>query len=87
MASSHITSWLIHGEQMETVTDFIFLASKITWTVTAVKKFKDTCSLEEKLCKPRKHIQKQKHHFADKSPYNQNYALFCFVFPSSHEWM
>ena len=30
MASSHITSWQIHGEQMETVTDFIFLASKIT---------------------------------------------------------
>ena len=30
MASSHITSWQIPGEQMETVTDFIFLASKIT---------------------------------------------------------
>ena len=49
MASSPITLWQIDGETMETVTDFIFLASKITWTVTAVKKFKDTCSLEEKL--------------------------------------
>ena len=30
MASSPITSWQIDGEKMETVTDFIFLDSKIT---------------------------------------------------------
>ena len=30
MASSPITSWRIDGETMETVTDFIFLGSKIT---------------------------------------------------------
>ena len=30
MASSIITSWQIDGETMETVTDFIFLSSKIT---------------------------------------------------------
>ena len=30
MASSPITSWHIDGETMETVTDFIFLGSKIT---------------------------------------------------------
>ena len=30
MASGHITSWQIDGETMETVTDFIFLGSKIT---------------------------------------------------------
>ena len=30
MASSPITSWQIDGETMETVTDFIFLVSKIT---------------------------------------------------------
>ena len=30
MASGPITSWQIGGETMETVTDFIFLASKIT---------------------------------------------------------
>ena len=30
MASGPITSWQIHGETMETVTDFIFLDSKIT---------------------------------------------------------
>ena len=30
MASAPITSWQIDGETMETVTDFIFLGSKIT---------------------------------------------------------
>ena len=30
MASSPITSWQIDGEKVETVTDFIFLGSKIT---------------------------------------------------------
>ena len=30
MASSLITSWQIEGEKVETVTDFIFLGSKIT---------------------------------------------------------
>ena len=29
MASSHFASWQIDGETMETVTDFIFLGSKI----------------------------------------------------------
>ena len=30
MASGFITSWLIEGEKMEAVTDFLFLGSKIT---------------------------------------------------------
>ena len=30
MASGPVTSWQINGETMETVTDFIFLGSKIT---------------------------------------------------------
>ena len=30
IASSHITSWQIEGEKVETVIDFIFLGSKIT---------------------------------------------------------
>ena len=48
-ASGPITPWQIDGKTMETVTDFIFLGSKITADVTAVLKLKDTCSLEEKL--------------------------------------
>ena len=34
---------------METMTDFIFLGSKITVEGTAAMKLKDACSLEEKL--------------------------------------
>ena len=52
MASSPITSQQIDGETIETVTDFIFLGSKITAAVaavTAVMKLIDICSLEEKL--------------------------------------
>ena len=45
MASDSITSWQIDGETMETVRDFIFLASKIT----AAMKLKDTYSWEGKL--------------------------------------
>ena len=44
-----ITSWQIDGKTMETVTDFIFLGSKITADSDCAKKLKDACSLEEKL--------------------------------------
>ena len=47
MASSPITSWQIDGETMETVTDFIFLDSKIT--ADSDCSLKEACSLEEKL--------------------------------------
>ena len=49
MASSPIASWQIDGETMETVTDFIFLGSKITADGDYSMKLKDACSLEEKL--------------------------------------
>ena len=49
MASGPIPSWQIDGETMETVTDFIFLGSKITVMVTVAMKLKEACSLEEKL--------------------------------------
>ena len=48
MASGPITSWQIDGKTMERVTNFIFLGSKITPTVTAAMKLKDARSLEEK---------------------------------------
>ena len=48
IASGPITSWEIDGETGETVTDFLFLGSKITADeITAAMKLKDTCSLEE----------------------------------------
>ena len=46
MTSGPITSWEIDGE---TVSDFLFLGSKILQMVTAAMKLKDAYSLEEKL--------------------------------------
>ena len=45
MASGPITLWPIDGETLETVTDFLFLCSKMT----AAMKLKDICSSEGKL--------------------------------------
>ena len=47
MASGPITSWEIDGETVETVSDFIFLSSKITAMVTAAMKLKDAYSWKE----------------------------------------
>ena len=50
MASGAITSWQIEGEIMETVADFIFLASKITAEGDCSHEIlKNACSLEENL--------------------------------------
>ena len=48
MASGPITSWQIDGETVETVTDFIFLGSKISADGDCSHEIK-RCSLEEKL--------------------------------------
>ena len=51
MASGPITSWQIQidGGKVETVTNFIFLGSKITADGDCSHKIEDACSLEEKL--------------------------------------
>ena len=48
-ASGPITSWQIHGETMETVSDFILGAPKSLQMVTAAMKLKEAYSLEGKL--------------------------------------
>ena len=79
IAFSPITSWQIDGEKMETVTDFIFLGSKITAD--------SDCSHDSKRClfpqkksydKARQGTEKQRHLFANKGPHSQGYG-----FPSS----
>ena len=49
MASGPITSWEIDGETVDTVTDFIFGASKSLQMVIAAMKLKDAYCLEGKL--------------------------------------
>ena len=66
MVSCPIISWQTDGETMETVTDFIFLGSKISADGDCSQKLKDTCSLEEKLWPNPDTILKSRHYFADK---------------------
>ena len=49
MISGHIISWQIDREPTETVTDFLFLGSKITADGDCSHEIKDAYSLEEKL--------------------------------------
>ena len=48
-SSGPITSWQIDGETLETLTNFVFLGSKITMDGDCRHDLKDACSLEEKL--------------------------------------
>ena len=66
MASCPITSWQTDGEKMETVTDFIFLGSKITVDSDCSHEIKRCLLLGRKPEKPRQHIKKQRHYFETK---------------------
>ena len=66
MASYPITSWQIDGETMETVTDFIFLGSKITADSDCSHEIKTLAPWKKSYGPPRQHIIKQRHYFANK---------------------
>ena len=82
MASGPITFWQIDGETMETVTDFIFLGSKITADGGCSHEIKRCLLLGRKTDQPRQHMKKQRHYFANKGPSSQTCG-----FSSSHVWM
>ena len=82
MASGPITWWQIDGETMETVTNLIFLGSKITADGDCTHEIKSHLLLGRKDDQPRQHIKKQRHYFGDKNLSSQNYG-----FSSSHVWM
>ena len=83
MSSGPITSWQIDGETMETVTDFIFLGSKITADGDCSHEIKSCLLLERKaVTNLDRHMRKQRHHFTNKGPSSQSY---CFT--SSQVWM
>ena len=75
MASSPITSRQIDGETMETMRNFIWGAPKSLQMVIAAMKLKDAGSLEESYDKPRQHVKKQRHYFANKGPSSQGYGF------------
>ena len=83
MASGSITSWEINRETVETVSDFIFLCSKITADGDCSHEIKRHLLLGRKvMTNLRQHIQKQRHYFANKGPSGQGYG-----FSSGHVWM
>ena len=83
MAFGHITSWQIDGETKETMTDFIFLGSKITADGDCSHEIKrHLLPWKKNYEQPRQHIKKQRHYFANKGSSSQGYG-----FSSSHVWM
>ena len=75
IASGPITSWQIDGETAETVSDFIFLGSKITADGDCSHEIKMLTPWKEGYDQPRQHIQKQRHYFANKGPSSQGYGF------------
>ena len=83
MASGPITSWEIDGETVETLSDSIFLGSKITADGDCSHEIKRHLLLGRKvMTKLDSHIQKQRHYFANKGSSSQGYGFSC-----GHVWM
>ena len=82
MASGPITSRQVDGETMETVTDFIFLGSRITADGYCNCEIKRPLVLGRKAMTNLDSILKSRHYFANKGPSSQNYG-----FSSSHVWL
>ena len=83
MASSLITSWQIDGETMETVTDFIFLGSKITADGDCSHEMKRCLLLGRKAMAYLDSILKNR----DITLPTKIHIVKTMVFSSSHVWM
>ena len=82
MTSGLITSWQTDGGKVETVTDFIFLGSKITADGNCSHEIKRCFLLERKAMTNLCSILKSRLCFADRSPCSQSNG-----FSSSYVWM
>ena len=82
MASGPITSWEIDGETVETVSDFIFLGSKITADGDCSHEIKRHLLFGRKVMTNLDSIFKSRHYFANKGLSSQGCA-----FSSSHIWI
>ena len=82
MASGPITSREIDGETVETVSDFIFLGSKITADGDCSHEIKRRILLGRKVMTNLDSVLKNIHYFANKGPSSQGYG-----FSSGHVWM
>ena len=85
MASGPITSWQTDGETMETVTDFIFLGSKITVDGDCIHEIKRRLLLGRKAMTNLDSILKSRDNTLLTSVHLVK--AMCFVFSSGHVWM
>ena len=76
MASSSITSWEIDEENVEAVTDFIFLGSKVTMDSVCNHKIKRHLLLGRKAVTNLDSVLKHRFLFAGSSMYSQSYGFF-----------
>ena len=83
MESCPITSWQIDGETMETVTDFIFLGSKITADGDCSHEIKRCLLLGRKAMTNLDSILKSR----DITLPAKFYLVKAMFFPSTHVWM
>ena len=74
MASSPITSWKAEGENVEAVTDFLFLGSKITVDGDFSLEIKNRLLLERKAMTNLDSVLKNRRHFANKGLYTSNHV-------------
>ena len=82
MASDPITSWQIDGETVETVSDFVFMGSKITADGDCSHEIKRCLLLGRKVMTNLDSILKnQRHFFANRGPSGQSYVVVVFFFP------
>ena len=65
------------GKKMETLTNFIFLFSKITVDGDSGYEIKRRLLFGRKAITNLERIKKQRHHFVDNGPYSQIYGFFC----------
>ena len=75
MSSGPIISWEIDGETVETVSDFIFWASKITADGDCSHEIKTLTPWKKSYDQPTQHIKKQRHYFTNKGPSSQGYGF------------
>ena len=75
MASGPIISWEIDRETLETLTDFIFLGSKITADGDCSHEIKTLAPWKKSYDQRRQHIPKQRHYFANKVLSSQRYGF------------
>ena len=86
MASGPITSWQIDGETAETVTDFIFLASKITANHDCSHEIKRYLLLGRSYDQPRQSIKNQRHHFCQQRSITVKAMVFPGVMYGCESW-